>query len=452
MKKLVYFVLGILVIGLFPALLPAKAIMVQYTTLASFDFLSADELSNFGNLTWAGGSFNASLVDLSVSDGILTINNSDTKDALLVYNTLFQGYVEVAFGSDGGTIAILTPANASEVQVGFEVVKDANGVSVYSVNGTDKTAVASLATSETSIIVSVLDGKFSVDLPDGTGVYQGSMDYGVMALEAKASSVATFDKVVLYGIMLAGTHSINLPIVTVTPGSKIAKIQYDVSKYNFKKAVLEVEFIPNSPAGYHRYVFVKANPAEDIPANWWDSVDTVQPIDFGIIPPNGGRRSVDITDILAENPTGEIVIGISTFDENGTGESWTINAKIVLDAEEVSSGTSTTEVPQESWKDKISNWISQIKGSNALLFIAAGVGAILIIVAVMSLAAGKGRGIAPMLAAFIVILVLLSIAAAILAWWHPEYLTALAFGLGAIALIVVFLMLSSGKSIPNPLK
>jgi len=45
-----------------------------------------------------------------------------------------------------------------------------------------------------------------------------------------------------------------------------------------------------------------------------------------------------------------------------------------------------------------------------------------------------------------------SITAGILAYFHPEYLTSLAYGLGAIGIAVLALLLGSGKKVPNPVK
>ena len=49
-------------------------------------------------------------------------------------------------------------------------------------------------------------------------------------------------------------------------------------------------------------------------------------------------------------------------------------------------------------------------------------------------------------------LLLGSISAGILAYFHPEYLTSLAYGLGAIGVVVLCLLLTSGKRVPNPVK
>ena len=52
-------------------------ISVQYTPLASYDFLSASELHNFMNITLDGKIWNVTLTKYSVSNGILNITNKD---------------------------------------------------------------------------------------------------------------------------------------------------------------------------------------------------------------------------------------------------------------------------------------------------------------------------------------------------------------------------------------
>ncbi len=62
------------------------------------------------------------------------------------------------------------------------------------------------------------------------------------------------------------------------------------------------------------------------------------------------------------------------------------------------------------------------------------------------------RGIAPVLGMFILLLILGGISMAILAWLHPQWLSVIALGLGAIALIVLLLLLTAGRNIPNPFR
>ena len=89
-----------------------------------------------------------------------------------------------------------------------------------------------------------------------------------------------------------------------------------------------------------------------------------------------------------------------------------------------------------------------------------GLGALVLILLIVLLTQPSGRrrsilgSMAPIMAFLMVLLVLGGVAAAVMAWLHPEYLVSLAYGLGAIAIIVLLLLLQSGRriNIPNPVK
>ena len=51
---------------------------------------------------------------------------------------------------------------------------------------------------------------------------------------------------------------------------------------------------------------------------------------------------------------------------------------------------------------------------------------------------------------FIFLLVLAGIATAVLAYAHPEYLVTFSLGLGALALLVLIVLLRHGRHIQNP--
>jgi len=435
----------------------AHAITVQYQTLASFDFLSADEISNFINTTLTGetwNSWNTTLygqVSYTVADGKLNITStsgsSGSKEGLLLYDIVWTGYIDVVL--DQGIIAILDPANATAVQTGYEIIKDSSGINVYLVNGTSKTVVSSLSTTATEILVSVLDGQLQVKLADGTEIYTGAMEEAVFALGAPAGGSGIFDKVVLYGTLLAGTVEIDLGSYTLTPTARVAAVKYDVSKYTeIDSAKLIVKITPKNPNYARFYIIDDKDPGT---GGWWhDSSITSNALRFGIVTILGATVKVDVLDVVKANPSGTFYIGVSVFDEHNQGESWTINVKLVLDASVESESTTTEQASNNGWLDSLKDKWSGLSDTTKYLLL--GVGIVIILIIVFTLGVGKKGGIAPLLAIFIVLLILGGIAAALLAWLHPEYLTALAFGLGAIALIALFMLFMSGKNIPNPLK
>ena len=460
-RKGVYLVLLLFLIGLVGPLaaIPARSLTVQYQTLASFDFLSASEVSGFVNTTLAGEVWNSwntteyGQVSYSVASGSLNITSTSgslgAKEGLLMYPHTWEGYAEVTFTQ--GVIAVLEPDNSTAIQYGYEVVKTSSGITVYLVNGTSKSALSSLTTTQTTVIVTVENGEFKVNLADGTGIYSGgSLEAAVLALGAEAGSSGIFDKVVLYGQLLAGTHELDLGTKTVTPTTRVASFSYDVSKYsNIKSAKLIISFTPSNDA-YARYYIVSTS---DPGNKFWGASLPASYLKFGVIY-REATVELDVTNTVSSSATGSFYIGVST----GTG-SWSISAKLVLDADTSTSsgGSSTTEQPsnQGFWDSIKSKWSSLSDTTKYLLM---GIGIIFVVILVMVLmqggftVGGKKKGIAPLLAFFIMLLVMGGITAAVLAWLHPEYLTALAFGLGAIALLALAMLIGSGKNIPNPLK
>jgi hypothetical protein len=446
-----YLVLIILFIGLLaPFAAPIKAITPQYQTLASFDFLSASEVANFVNTTLSGEAWNSwnttqyGQLSYSVANGKLNITSTSgsvgSKEGLLLYPVSWKGYVEVTLTQ--GVIAALNPANSSSVLSGFEVVKTSSGVTVYEVNGSSKTALASLTTTQNVIVVTV-DGGFKVNLGDGTGVYSGGvMDYAVLGLGAEGGSSGIFDKVVLYGQLLAGNVELDLGTQTVTPAARIAAFNYDVSKYSDIQAAKLIISFTRSNDMYARYYIVSTSNPGNV---FWGASKPASYLDFNILF-GDATIEVDVTSTVTASATGTFYIGVSV---GGSG-SWSISAKLVLDAPTSSQDSSTTtEQPQDQglWDQLKSKWNSLSPTTKYLLL---GIGIIFIIVLIMFMMQGgfmgRKRGIAAILGILIIILILGGIATAFMAWLHPEYLTAMAFGLGAIAIIALFLILSSNKN------
>ena len=147
---------------------------------------------------------------------------------------------------------------------------------------------------------------------------------------------------------------------------------------------------------------------------------------------------------MQQYKTGTIIVGVQT-----SWVPWTAQVKIVLTATETGGdeggGEETTTTTNKPIEIKFSN-------NNVLKYAAIGAFIIIVLALVFSLAGGKRRrAIAPLLLVFMILLILGGISIAVMAWLHPEYLVAMAFGLGAIAIIVLFLLITSGKRIPNPL-
>ncbi len=449
MRRLIFLAISVLLLfGLFSYV---DAFVVQYQTLASFDFLSASEVSQFQNTTLAGEIWNSwnttqyGQVSYSVANGKLNITSTSgslgAKEGILLYPTTWKGYVEVTLSQ--GVIGIFHPANSSDILTGYEVVKTASGVTVYQVNGSSKTSLASLTTTQNVIVVTV-DGSFKVNLGDGTGVYSGGViEAAVLGLGTEAGSSASFDKVVLYGEMLAGTNEIDLGTQTVTAAARVAAFNYDASGYSNVKGATLIVTLSSADDPYLRYyIIATSNPGntfwQNPPAN----------LKFGTI---RGKATVkvDILQLISSAPTGTFYIGVSTF---GTS-SWTISAKIVLDVDQPqdqqdSGGNQGTTTEQNTNQSLFSNLSENTK------YLLLGLGIIFVMLVMMTFFQGgrKRGGMAPIAAVFILLLVFGGIAAAVLAWFHPEYLTALAFGLGAIALIALLMLLMHGRNIPNPLK
>ena len=189
---------------------------------------------------------------------------------------------------------------------------------------------------------------------------------------------------------------------------------------------------------YLRYFIISTS---DPGQNFWNSWPSSY-LEKGTVA-GGLTATVDVTNIIKSSPTGTFYVGISTFDSTG----WKVTAKLVLDASAPS--TSTDNTVETTTSKSLKEYFT---GDNAK-YLALGVGVIALIALVAALAGGGRReGITPLVTAVIILLVLGGIAAAVMAYFHPEYLTALAYGLGAIAIIVIFLLVGAGKKIPNPVK
>ncbi|AQQ75455.1 hypothetical protein JdFRA1000001_22c [uncultured archaeal virus] len=465
-RKGVYLFLLVFLIGLLGSLaaVPARSLTVQYQTLASFDFLSASEVAGFVNTTLAGEVWNSwntteyGQVSYSVSSGSLNITSTSgslgAKEGLLMYPHTWEGYAEITLTQ--GVIAVLEPDNSTAVQYGYEVVKTSSGITVYLVNGTSKTALSSLTTSQTTVIVTVENGEFKVNLADGTGIYSGgSLEAGVLALGAEAGSSGVFDKVVLYGEMLAGTHEIDLGTKTVTPAARIASFSYDVSKYsNIQSARLIVTLNADLDSYARYYIISTTDPGN----KFWGANKPASFIKFGVAYITATIKA-DVTSSVTSASTGTFYIGVSVYDEFNRGAKWIISAKLVLDADTPSSSGSSSTTEQSTnqglWDQIKDKWNSMSDTTKYLLL---GIGVIVIVVIIIAVmqqggfGGGKKKGIAPIVAFVIMLLALGGITAAVLAYFHPEYLTAIAFGLGAIGLFALLLFFTAGKNIPNPMK
>jgi len=431
------------------------AVSVQYLTDVSFDFLSSDELANFKNGTLAGTY--ASLATFTVSGGKLNITNQETSDAFLVLERSLCGYVEVIL--DQGEIFVLSNWNASPSPnlAGYVVKKDTNGVVVYALNGTQKSALASISTTQTKIFITVEDGKFRVDLGDGTGVYEGSIQAGVIALGAGSGEQGIFDKVVLYKKVFAagsGEQEISLGTKTIT-GRTPVSFSYDLSSYqNIQSVTLVVTMsaVGDEQDPYWRYYAVTINGKLLVPENQqpysWDNYDESMGGSTGLMWRKATFK-VDITSEVKTNPTGTIKVGISTARKY----SWSVSVKIILVAEQEQEEGGGTQ-PDNQQKETI---VQYVEGKEK--YIMYGLGALVLILLIVLLTQPSGRrgrrgSVAPLMAFLLVIMLLGGIAAAVMAWLYPEYLTALAYGLGAIAIIILFMFFQSGRrvSIPNPVK
>ncbi len=436
------------------AIMNTNATTPQYVALASFDFLSADEVAKFSNITLAGQAWNTTLTSYSVSNGVLNITNNDNEDVFLAYPVVLDGYAEVKFAGNGA-IGVFDPIAYNQSRLlGYELVKTSTGITVYMVNGTSsKTAVASLSTTADTVVVTVMDGKIGFGLEDGTSIYQGSGS-GIIALGAVANSTASFDKVTLYAKYLAGTYEVDLGSKTIALHQHVVVFDYDVSKYtDIKSAKLVVQFKPATHDPWARWVIILFDdgnghyytPFENTITNahrWPSPIPSSYSDKYTDVTYEGdGPRSYDVTQWIQQHPKGKIYVGVQT-----SYAAWTASVKLVLDADKQDT---TTEVTTTSHSLSIHGL-----SGNAEKYALIGLGAIALLLLMFVLASGgkhRRRGIAMFLAVFLILLILGGITAAVLAWLHPEYLTAIAFGLGAIAIIMLFLLLASGKKIPNPI-
>ncbi len=437
-------VLATIFAAIIAPIMPVAAV-VQYKVLASYDFLNADEVSSFDNMTLAADNWNTTLTSYSISNGILNITNKDTSDALLVLDKPLSGYAEVKFAGTGEIIVFT--GNITDKQ-GFVVERTSSGIVVYLLNGTSKTSLASISTTQDTVEISLMNGEFSVYLADGTQVYNsdiGSVAAASIALGAPASDgtnavTASIDKIALYGFTLAGTAEIDLGTKTVTASARVAKFDYDVSSYsNIQTAKLVITFTPADGDPYARiYVVSTTDPGND-----WATWSPDNSLSTGAII-YGGTIEVDVTDVVKNNPTGSFYAGISV----GGSYSWSISAKLVLDADTSTTSTTTqtsTELPNVGHNIDWGQYKYLLIGGGAVVLLA-------LIIALANTGGRRRRGLAALLAVFIFLLVIGGIAIAVMAWLHPEYLTAMAFGLGAIAVLVLLVMVTSGKRIPNPVK
>lgn len=436
-------VLATIFAAIIAPIMPVAAV-VQYKVLASYDFLNADEVASFENMTLAADNWNTTLTSYSISNGILNITNKDTSDALLVLDKPLSGYAEIKFAGSGEVIVFT--GNITDKQ-GFVVERTSSGIVVYLLNGTSKTSLASISTTQDTVEISLMNGEFSVYLADGTQVYNdniGDVGAGVIALGAPASDgtnavTASIDKIALYGYTLSGTAEIDLGSKTVTASARVAKFDYDASSYsNIQSAILVVTLKPVDDIYARKFVIDTADPGND-----WTTWGTSTTLRLGVISKHGGTIKVDVTDVVKNNPTGSFYVGISV----GGSFSWSVSAKLVLDAG-TSSGTSTSspiEVPSTGNSIDWGQYKYLLIGGGAVVLLA-------LIIALANTGGRKRRGLAALLAVFIFLLVVGGIAIAVMAWLHPEYLTAMAFGLGAIAVLVLLVMVTGGKRIPNPVK
>ncbi len=423
-------------------LLPVNAVTTQYIALASFDFLSSEELSGWANQTLAGALWNTTLTSYSVANNMLNISNLDTSDAILIYPVTFNGYAEVSFGGSGIVYVVTNYNGTTAALSGYAVERTSTGITVYSVNASTKTALSSLSTTESAIVVTVQDGIFRVDTKAGTGVYQGSIGGAVIGLAAKASDGVTaqqgvFDKVALFGTMLAGQQEISLGTKTVTKAAQEASFSYDVSQYRESiSAARLVVTMSTTTDPYARYYAISTT---SIPDAFWQNPSGF--LRFGVVA-GSLTVSADVTNIVKTSPTGSFYVRISIGLD---GASWSVSAKIVLDI----AGTPTpTPTPGQQQQQTTELRISE---NTRWLLIGAGIVILIIVLFALTHGRGFGRGLAPVLGLFVLLLVIGGIAVAIMAYLHPQWLSVIALGLGAIALIVLVLLLTAGrKTIPNP--
>ncbi len=456
---------GIIVVFmlLFPitTMITNAQVQVQYMPLSSYDFLTADEIKSFDNITALGTHINSSLTTITVSGGILTINNTDDKDVFFVMKSKVS-YAEIYFAGDGG-VAVLDASYYNESKVyGIMVVKTSTGYTVYTVNGTSKTGVASSSSTATKLMVTVNNGVTRIDLGDGIGLYETSID-GVLALAVPAGSVAKYDKLVVYTKYLAAQQIIDLGSKTIEKKKHITSFNYDLSGYsNIRSVKVVVEYKSADPYMRWTNIYLYSD-------NKWYSVGTEKYIDRTAdgktverrwpnpIPSDindrvytiilrSGKYTADVTEFMQNHRKGTLYVCIET-----DYTSYNVHVKLIIDGDPVGNNNGDNNGIMDKVEDKIST------NSDTLKYLAIGAGAIIIILLLFMLVSGgskhrRGRGMAPVLAVFLILLILGGITALILAWLHPEYLTSLAIGLGAIALIALLLLLQAGKRIPNPIK
>ncbi len=430
-----------LIIAAVPTALPtqitkADNVVVGYVTLSSFDFLSSSEVSNFNNLTLAGSNWNTTLTSYSVSNGLLNVTNKDSSDAMLVYPETLNGYADVKFTA--GAIGVFSNYNSSATNLaGYEVVKDSNGITVYEVNGTSKTALASYSTTSDEVMIYALDGDFKVTLPDGTNIYTGSIGNAVLALGAPANTNASFDKLMLYGIYLSGDTSVSLGSKTLT-GTTPISFSYDVSKYNPTSIKASIKMVSNDDP-YARYFAICTKDFSSVSTWWKQDLSSYGELKSGIV------MNTLTVDVPLSSSSGTLYVGISSMSG-----SWTVTVTIALSTTATSTPSDTnTEVTTTS-----SNKLSLHLSSNAEKYLAIGAFVVVLLIIAVAMMAGGGRrrrGMLSLLAVmFMVLLILGGVAAAVLAWLHPEWLTAVALGLGALAIITLLILIGAPGKIPNP--
>jgi len=430
-------------------------ISVQYTPLASYDFLSASELHNFMNITLDGKIWNVTLTKYSVSNGILNITNKDDMDALLVMPRSIDGYAEVKFAGDGGVMVVnpLSINGSSTHVMGYEIIRKGTSYTVYFVNGTNKDVLASTSSSSDTVVVTVMDGKIRFGLQDGSGIYEAN-GFGLIALAAPPDSSACFDRVALYGKYLASQNEVDLGSATIEKGKHIAIFKYDLSGYkSIKSAKLVVEMTgENDP--YARWVLVLINghglgtiSTITNAFRWPNPVPDDLKDKYDYIVVYRGTISFDVTSYVSSQKTGEIIVGVQT-----SLVPWNVHVKLVIDGESGNGGSSSSTSAGSASSGTATKSIAL--SDNRFIYLAAGAGILILFIVIVAAFAkgGRRRGLTFMLVPLLILLVIGGIVMGILAWLHPEYLVTMAMGLGAIAFLVLFLLIASGKRIPNPIK
>ncbi len=364
-------------------LTPVNAVTTQYVTLASFDFLSSGELSGWANQTLAGALWNTALTSFSVANNMLNISNLDTSDAILIYPQTFEGYAEITFGGNG-VVYVVSNYNGTAAQLsGYAVERTSTGITVYSVNASTKTALSSLTTTESTIVITAQNGIFRVDTKTGVGIYQGAIDVAVLGLAARSSDGVTaqtgvFDKVSLFGVMLSGTREISLGTKTITTTAQQASFAYDVSQY--RESILSARLVVSMSTTTDPYLRYYAISTTSIPDAFWTG-STSGFLRFGVV---GGSLTVsaDVTNIVKTSPTGTFYVRISI---GLGGASWSVSAKIVLD-------TASTPTPSPTpGQQQQQGGAVELPISDNTRWLLIGAGVVLLLIILFALTHGGGR-------------------------------------------------------------